>query len=994
MRAIAVVLCLISPAMALAQCQLDVVRAPNGMLGDDFGAGMAVFGGRLHVCAPSLPIGGNQTGSICIFERAVDGKWDYVTEVHADGVENLNYYTGPILVHEDTLLAGALERGIGPGGVIVFEQSGDTLVPAQILRGTSNAHQFGVSMALDGQRLIVGSPGEGPCCSYSGAAYVFEKDPSGTWVQVARLTPPSAVSHFADTVAITGNYAFAFQDVIGIRIFENVEDGWTLRETLPQQFGSSAYGKVMFAAEGRLYVGRQTGVDVWVNQDGVWSIEQTVSAPTHSNGSFGASVIVNGDRMVVGDTRGDSANGETGLAHVYQQVDGTWNHVAELHPTDTREQALFGTTVALDENRVLVSAFPDTNVLGVPSGTVYEFDTSGGPLLHVVTEPEPIRIRAGETANFATTATGAGPIQFAWDRNGLPLFDGDRIIGAGTASLTLAATVPSDAGLYNVRVTGTCGEYESNSARLIVSCASLGFDRVEPISGLAAGESVSSVKIDGDRGLASIAAGSVVRVASIYRDGGLWTVGTGLDRGNVPPGAGFGNAVALAGIWAAVSAPLEDVNTRADAGAVYVYELVGDTWIQRQRLIAPIPNAAEHFGSQVHFSGGSLLVSAPGNRVAGAPLGEIVEHRFAGGQWVYASTIRTPSEVTTNDIDSLPLVDDLSIFVNASVIGPTLIEMARENQVWVVRSVLPNLSSDALRVDTATLSPDRSTLAVAGTAAYGSARREGIFVFERTMNGWLRAGHFTPYAPITTGTTIGPVRFASDELLYCTGFYNVVDGRVILLAFRKIGGAWQQVGDRVEPAFTNLDAGTAFVLDGTWWVPYSRSTGAGSDAPVIVGYDFSAISPGLDAELGTIVTPPGQAVVLAPPVSAPAPAQFQWYRDGVSLSDDGRILGATTPELRIVSAVAADAGEYSLEIGGPCGAARLHAATLEVVAPPCPADLNGDGIVDLFDLATLLTHFGEVSGATRETGDTDADSDVDLTDLATLLIAFGAPCAG
>lgn len=63
-------------------------------------------------------------------------------------------------------------------------------------------------------------------------------------------------------------------------------------------------------------------------------------------------------------------------------------------------------------------------------------------------------------------------------------------------------------------------------------------------------------------------------------------------------------------------------------------------------------------------------------------------------------------------------------------------------------------------------------------------------------------------------------------------------------------------------------------------------------------------------------------------------------------------------------------------------------------APPaCPADLNGDGVVDLSDLATLLANFGAAGGATHADGDVDGDGDVDLADLAALLARFGEVCA-
>jgi 6-phosphogluconolactonase (cycloisomerase 2 family) len=71
-------------------------------------------------------------------------------------------------------------------------------------------------------------------------------------------------------------------------------------------------------------------------------------------------------------------------------------------------------------------------------------------------------------------------------------------------------------------------------------------------------------------------------------------------------------------------------------------------------------------------------------------------------------------------------------------------------------------------------------------------------------------------------------------------------------------------------------------------------------------------------------------------------------------------------------------------------------APLEIAvwSPPsvdCPADLNGDGQVDLTDLATLVAHFG-LNDATHEQGDVDGDGDVDLADLAALLVQFGTGC--
>lgn len=61
-------------------------------------------------------------------------------------------------------------------------------------------------------------------------------------------------------------------------------------------------------------------------------------------------------------------------------------------------------------------------------------------------------------------------------------------------------------------------------------------------------------------------------------------------------------------------------------------------------------------------------------------------------------------------------------------------------------------------------------------------------------------------------------------------------------------------------------------------------------------------------------------------------------------------------------------------------------------AQPCVGDVDGDRTVGLSDLAILLVHFGQPSGATWLDGDLTDDQAVGLDDLAILLGRFGLSC--
>jgi len=82
---------------------------------------------------------------------------------------------------------------------------------------------------------------------------------------------------------------------------------------------------------------------------------------------------------------------------------------------------------------------------------------------------------------------------------------------------------------------------------------------------------------------------------------------------------------------------------------------------------------------------------------------------------------------------------------------------------------------------------------------------------------------------------------------------------------------------------------------------------------------------------------------------------------------------------------------FAREPGGPAPK-EVYQAAQRVLIAPLEGDVNGDGVVDLVDLALLLMAYGSCEGDPNYDADADFDGSgcVDLVDLATLLSNYGA----
>jgi len=119
-------------------------------------------------------------------------------------------------------------------------------------------------------------------------------------------------------------------------------------------------------------------------------------------------------------------------------------------------------------------------------------------------------------------------------------------------------------------------------------------------------------------------------------------------------------------------------------------------------------------------------------------------------------------------------------------------------------------------------------------------------------------------------------------------------------------------------------------------------------------------------------------------------------------SPAGPIAGGASEPLDLVLELGGAAGMYeaiyTIETadedipGGESRETLTLTVSFELELSSCPADVDGNGEVDLDDLNLVLTNFGITGDATLATGDATGDGSVDLDDLNVILTAFGSTC--
>ncbi len=106
----------------------------------------------------------------------------------------------------------------------------------------------------------------------------------------------------------------------------------------------------------------------------------------------------------------------------------------------------------------------------------------------IIAQPQNVTTNAGAVARFSTTVTGAVPLSYRWQKNGINLADGGKISGSTNSTLMVTNVLQADNGTYSVVITNQYNGTTSSPATLTVidpAITSQPADQLVPAGGVA-----------------------------------------------------------------------------------------------------------------------------------------------------------------------------------------------------------------------------------------------------------------------------------------------------------------------------------------------------------------------------------------------------------------------------------------------------------------------------------------------------------------------------
>jgi hypothetical protein len=318
---------------ALGSEQLQKLTAADGALADTFGKSVALTNNYAVVGSPLDDDGGTDAGSVYVFAR-VGLNWVQLPKITAFDRASGDNFGFSVSIGGDTIVVGAPnddDGGSNTGSIYFYtlningtpDDPGDDswTFQAKVTAADRFAgDNFGFSVGIDGDDAIVGAILDDDTVANSGSAYIYHRT-GIAWAQQAKL--------HAGSPALNARFGYSV-DIDGDSAIVGAEQ--------PQP-----------TAPGAAYVFLRTGV-VWAQQT------QLMGSDVVNGDRFGTSVGIDGEIAIVGAPLHSDVVSQTGSAYIFKRNGTAWANLDKIVANDAEIGENFGYSVDAKGDLVLVGA--------------------------------------------------------------------------------------------------------------------------------------------------------------------------------------------------------------------------------------------------------------------------------------------------------------------------------------------------------------------------------------------------------------------------------------------------------------------------------------------------------------------------------------------------------------------------------------------------------------------------------------------------------------
>jgi hypothetical protein len=341
-------------------------------------------------------------------------------------------------------------------------------------------------------------------------------------------------------------------------------------------------------------------VYVFIKVNGLWVEQAYLTASNSTNDlHFGQSVAISGDTLIVGAHLEDTSASDSGAVYVFTRSSNIWTEQTILKASNPANGDNFGYSVDINGNFIVVGAYTEDgadNGMQDDAGAVYVFTGSGASW--------------SEQAYLQASNIDSG------DNFGISVaINSDTVVVGASSENGADNGLQDDVGAAYVFIRS--GANWSQQALLGASNA-----QAKDNFGLSVDISGDSIVVgafleDGiDNGTQNNSGAAYV----FTRSGVSWSEQALLKSFNVGTDDSFGHAVSIDGETILVGAIFEDGdgingvdnNATENSGAAYLFTRFINTWTQQSYIKASNTDIQDEFGHAVALSGNNIIVSAPG----------------------------------------------------------------------------------------------------------------------------------------------------------------------------------------------------------------------------------------------------------------------------------------------------------------------------------------------------------------------------------------------